>query len=218
MKKFVFGDIHGCYNELISLMYKIKPDLGVDQLIFLGDYIDRGPDSYKVIQFLMDLQNKFGKENIILLRGNHEEMAINNILSGNTPIMGGYRSTYYDFIGNYDHISNYLDFFQSLPLYHEDDNFIYVHGGILPDTPMSQQTSDDLLWIRDRFFDSSTKFPKTVFFGHTPTLNITGSWAPFIKEDRVGIDTGCIYGGHLTAFEIIDDSKFHIHTSQKNAA
>jgi serine/threonine protein phosphatase 1 len=139
MEKYVFGDIHGCYNELASLINEIHPNFGVDKLIFLGDYIDRGTNSYKVVRFLMDLQSKYGRDNIILLRGNHEDMAIDYILSSYTGNQNGYRSTYDDFLRNGDDISNYLDFFQSLPLYHEDDNFIYVHGGIRPYTPMSEQ-------------------------------------------------------------------------------
>ena len=218
MKKYVFGDIHGCFNELTSLIDEIRPNLGVDKLIFLGDYIDRGPNSYKVIRFLMDLQSKYGKDDIVLLRGNHEDMAIDYINSGYSGNLNGYRDTYVDFLRNGDDVSNYLSFFQSLPLYYEDDNFIYVHGGILPGTPMHMQSSQDLLWIRNRFYESSALFHKTVFFGHTPTKNMLGVWAPFIQEDRIGIDTGCVYGGFLTAIEIIDDSRLIVHTSKKIAA
>ena len=72
MKKFVIGDVHGNYEELMDLLDKINPNLRQDKLIYLGDYIDRGPQSYKVIRFLIDLQNKYGKEHVVLLRGNHE--------------------------------------------------------------------------------------------------------------------------------------------------
>src|SRR5690554_1425927 len=136
MKKFVFGDIHGCYDELISLLDSINPHYGEDQLIFLGDYIDRGPNSYKVVKHLMNLQDQYGKDKIILLRGNHEEMAIDSIISGYVPSVNGYHSTYDDFKRNGADIKDYLSFLQSLPLYHEDEDAIYVHGGVSPGLPM----------------------------------------------------------------------------------
>ena len=117
MKKFVIGDIHGNYKELKELLSNINPDYHNDELIFLGDYIDRGPDSYHVIQLLITLQEKHGKNNIILLKGNHEQMAISNIKSGFIDYNNGYDTTYRDFARNNDSIENYLEFFNNLPLY-----------------------------------------------------------------------------------------------------
>ncbi|MBM7616160.1 hypothetical protein JOC73_002736 [Alkaliphilus hydrothermalis] len=99
-------------------------------------------------------------------------------------------------------MDNYVEFFNSLPLYYEDESFIYVHGGIRPGVSMQHQVEDDLLWIREEFFYSPKTFEKPVIFGHTPTKYITGSWAPYIKKDRIGIDTGVVFGGSLTAIEI----------------
>ncbi|TJX14584.1 serine/threonine protein phosphatase [Tissierella creatinini] len=218
MRKFVIGDIHGCYEDLQELLGKIKPDLRKDKIIFLGDYIDRGKDSYSVIKLLKGLQEKHGKNHIVLLRGNHEQMAIDNIEGGYYRSFNGFDTTVRDFKRNNESIADYLDFFQSLPLYHEDEDFIYVHGGIKPGVSIDQQSESDLLWIREEFYDSKTSFEKPVIFGHTPTHHLTGAWVPFIKEDRVGIDTGCVYGGHLTAIEIRSGQIVDIYESNRIAA
>lgn len=211
MRKFVIGDIHGSYKELRAILQDISPNLKEDKIIFLGDYIDRGPDSYKVIKLLMDLQNRFGKENVVLLRGNHEQMAIENINRGSYNSYNGFGTTFRDFARNGEDFKDYLEFFQSLPLYYEDEKFIYVHGGIKPGIHMEDQLADDLLWIRDEFYNSPMSFDKTVIFGHTPTEYLTGDWTPFIKKDRIGIDTGCVFGGHLTALEILDSEIVNVH-------
>lgn len=218
MKKFVIGDVHGNYAELMDLLDKINPNLRQDKLIYLGDYIDRGPQSYKVIRFLIDLQNKYGKEHVVLLRGNHEDMAIENIEHGRIDCFNGYDITFMDFIKNNDSIENYYEFFKGLPLYYEDESFIYVHGGIKPGIAMEKQDDYDLLWIREEFFESSLTFIKPVIFGHTPTINIIGTFSPFIKKDRIGIDTGIVYGGRLTALEIHGGKIVNIHNVKKIAA
>lgn len=218
MKKFVIGDIHGNYKELNELLRMINTDYQNDELIFLGDYIDRGPESYQVIQLLITLQKKYGKNHIILLRGNHEQMAINNINSGCIDRYNGYDATYRDFARNNDSIEKYLEFFKSLPLYYEDDNFIYVHGGIRPGISLNKQKDIDLLWIREEFYLSSIKFNKTIIFGHTPTVSINNKWDPYIKSDRIGIDTGLVFGGALTALEIEDGKINKIYQAAKFAA
>lgn len=218
MKKFVIGDVHGNYEELMDLLDKINPNLRQDKLIYLGDYIDRGPQSYKVIRFLIDLQNNYGKEHVVLLRGNHEDMAIENIEHGSIDCFNGYDITFMDFIKNNDSIENYYEFFKGLPLYYEDESFIYVHGGIKPGIAMEKQDDYDLLWIREEFFESSLTFIKPVIFGHTSTNNIIGTFSPFIKKDRIGIDTGIAYGGRLTALEIHGGKIVNIHNVKKIAA
>lgn len=218
MSKFVIGDIHGSYNQLRALLQKINPDLKKDTLIFLGDYIDRGYSSYRVIKLLMDLQQRYGNDKVVLLRGNHEQMAIDNIKRGYYGSFNGFDTTVKDFIRNGEVVEDYLEFFEGLPLYHEDEDFIYVHGGIRPGISIEDQKEEDLLWIREEFFNSSMTFDKTVIFGHTPTEYLTGSWTPFIMKDRIGIDTGCVFGGHLTALEILDGKVVNIHQVTELAA
>lgn len=165
MKKFVIGDVHGHYKELKDLLNKINPDFKQDKLIFLGDYIDRGPQSYKVIRLLIELQNNYGKDHVVLLRGNHEDMAMDNIIHDKIDFYNGYDITYRDFIRNKDSIENYYEFFKALPLSYEDESFIYVHGGIRPGVAMEKQDEQDLLRIREEFYRLSLKFIKPVIFG-----------------------------------------------------
>lgn len=126
----------------------------------------------------------YGIDHVVLLRGNHEQMAIDNIHKGYRGNFNGYDATIRYFIKNGDTIENYLEFFKSLPLYHEDENFIYVHGGIRPRVDMTHQVENDLLWIREEFFQSSITFEKPVIFGHTPTEYLNGAWTPYIKNGQ----------------------------------
>jgi len=79
-----------------------------------------------------------------------------------------------------------------------------MYGGIRQGIRLSQQKASDLLWIRDEFFRNPASETKPVIFGHTPTRSINGTWKPFIQHNRIGIDTGCIYGGFLSAVVIED--------------
>lgn len=213
MITFVIGDVHGSFTEFQGLLDAIEPDLRRDRLIMLGDYIDRGPDSYLVVNKLIELEQTFGKDHVVLLRGNHEQMAINYCENGSRFIFlsNGGEATVYDFDNNCDELQNYVEFFKSLRTCFEDEHFIYVHGGIRPGIKLAYQSEQDLLWIREEFIMSSVIEEKTVVFGHTPTLSITGSSRPFVNNGRIGIDTGCIYGGCLSALEIVDGEVKNVH-------
>ncbi len=202
-KTFVIGDVHGCLEELDRLLTQIQPNLKQDRLVMLGDYIDRGPHSCQVVSKLMQLQQQFGKEHVVLLRGNHEQMAIDYYENGNSCFLyNGGQATLRSFVNNGEDLAHHIDFFQGLPLYFEDDHFIYVHGGIKHGCAMEEQIESDLLWIREEFFLTSQREEKTVIFGHTPTNTITGRYDPFFGHGRIGIDTACVYGGYLTALEL----------------
>ena len=71
---YAIGDIHGCLNHLINLLNLVNPDLAQHQLVFVGDYVDRGPNSKGVVDYIIDLKKKYNPENIICLMGNHERM------------------------------------------------------------------------------------------------------------------------------------------------
>jgi len=205
MKTFVIGDIHGCFEQLQELLEVINPDLREDRLIMLGDYIDRGPNSYLTLQKVIKLQKEFGAQHVVLLRGNHEQMALDYLhnpnFSSNWRYNGG-DSTLADFQKHSDDLANYEGFLEGLAFYFEDEHFVYVHGRIRQGIRLSQQKASDLLWIRDGFFLNPVSEKKPVIFGHTPTRWINGTWKPFIQQNRIGIDTGCIYGGFLSAVVI----------------
>ncbi len=212
MRKFVIGDTHGCYDEFCSLMDSIDPDLTKDKLIMLGDYIDRGGKSYELITHIKDLREKYGEEHVVLLRGNHEQMAIDFYACKSTSYLyNGCKPTFLSFARNGDSLENYLSFFESLPLYHEDDHFIYVHAGVKHGISLKEQRDHDLLWIREDFYERSSSLGKTVIFGHTPTIYIAGRYYPVKLKNKIALDTACVYGGKLSALEILNDKVLNIH-------
>jgi serine/threonine protein phosphatase 1 len=200
------GDIHGCYLKLVSLMEKVKINPEEDILVFIGDYIDRGDHSKEVIDFLIKVKRKVSST--VFLLGNHEQMLL-EYLSGeniNPFLFNGGQKTLNSYLGKGrlpfhpdqkkifppDH----LDFFNSLRPYYEFEDYIFVHAGLRNGIPLERQDLFDLLWIREDFYYSKFSFGKTVIFGHTPFSQ------PFIRNDRVGIDTGAVYGNTLTCVEL----------------
>jgi len=95
----------------------------------------------------------------------------------------------------------HIAFLENLALYYEDQHGIYVHAGLQPEKHLSRQNPDWCLWVRDRFIRSSYDFGKPVIFGHTVFQN------PLIENNKIGIDTGAVYGGKLTAL-LLPDMKF----------
>ncbi|OAA30410.1 metallophosphatase [Kosmotoga arenicorallina S304] len=196
---YAIGDIHGCLNPLKSLIEKINPKKS-DTLVFLGDYIDRGPKSKEVVDFLLSLDQKY---RCIFLRGNHEAMLLHYL-------SGGPWGRYWELNGmeatlrSYGSIKNipdrHMDFFKATKLYYENSKYLFVHAGIRPGIEMAKQSEQDLLWIRDEFIYSKTLLKgKIVVFGHTPKFG-----GPLILKDKIGLDTGCVYGGNLTALRTKD--------------
>ncbi|MGE0084916.1 MAG: metallophosphoesterase family protein [Desulfococcaceae bacterium] len=201
---YAVGDIHGCHDKLVHLMGKIlryyKPEK--DTLVFLGDYIDRGPDSFLVTEYLIRLKRKI--PGIIFLKGNHEEM-LNQYLTGlerSSYLSNGGRQTLESYMahnpgsGMYTVPREHLYFYSSLSLYYESDGYIFVHAGIREKIPLEDQAPDDLLWIRSKFVHSTYDFGKRVVFGHTPFPE------PLVQYNKIGIDTGAVYGNRLTCVRL----------------
>ena len=196
------GDIHGMYEPLIEL-FKILPVEKKDKIIFLGDYIDRGPQSREVIEFLKTLRRNY---EVVLLRGNHEDMLLHCVETGDCLPwkMNGCAATIRSFDG-IENIKKELDFFKSLKLYHEEGKFLFVHGGVKPKVPLEDQREFDIVWIREEFIYSQNPLPgKVVVFGHTPLEEV------LIMEDKIGIDTGCVYGNKLSAIRLDDMKIFSV--------
>ena len=191
------GDIHGCLDQLKTLMKQVIPTSS-DKIVFLGDYVDRGPASAGVIDYLIEFGAAFPAT--VFLRGNHEQMFA-EYLEGHDPtaflMNGGLKtlSSYQD-SGRWPIPSSHHSFFETLINYFETEDYIFVHAGLRPGIPLSKQDSSDLIWIRREFISSSYDWGKTVVYGHTPLEE------PFLTESRLGLDTGCVYGRQLTCCEV----------------
>lgn len=205
MKKiFAIGDIHGCLTKLQKLMDLLPLDPRRDTLVFLGDYIDRGPDSKGVIDYLLELKQKVA--NVVFLSGNHEQMFLNYYLHNKGRelyLLNGGESTIisYGRAGlkdgrNMNVPESHLKFFTSLRISYETDDYLFVHAGLKPGVPRENQDTEDMLWIRREFTDADEDFGKTVVFGHSSQDE------PLLEEHKIGIDTGAVYGGKLTAIEL----------------
>jgi serine/threonine protein phosphatase 1 len=196
---FAVGDIHGCRSKLDQLMEKIdwRPE-DKEELVFLGDYIDRGPDSFGVVEKVLDIKTAY-PELVTTLKGNHEQMFINFITGVDTLSLRDNGVAYT--MRSYDHNSpfpvSHFKFLLDLKLYYETQDFVFVHAGLRPGIPLERQSEDDCLWIRGEFLESDYDFGKTVVFGHTPFRE------PFIVPGRAGLDTGAVFGGPLTCMELL---------------
>lgn len=202
MKRYVVGDIHGCHDELIELYHKIDEHSNGDfRMIFVGDYVDRGPDSKKVVDFVMKMQ----KRGDIALMGNHEDM----LLSGDFTYA---EATLRSFNSSFMELPDYVtDWMRTLPLYYEDDTIIVAHAGADPAWPMDQQKRSILLWYRyeER---GPAHMGKHFYHGHTPFRGFIDT-----RDDRTNVDTGCVYDGQLTAAIVGDDGnpEGFIHVPKK---
>jgi serine/threonine protein phosphatase 1 len=201
-KLFAIGDIHGCFQKLKSLMNQIPFQIERDTIIFLGDYIDRGPDSFNVVSYLINLKNKC--KNAVFLKGNHEEM-LDDFISGtnrNLFLANGGEQTLRSYFKRQNIPSSspipaeHLDFFRSLLPYHETERYIFVHAGLKEGIDLQHQDTQDLFWIRKQFLHSDYNFGKRIIFGHTPFPK------PYICHNKIGIDTGAVYGNKLTCVEL----------------
>ncbi len=195
------GDIHGCLDQLRRLVELCEQEAGPQRskFIFLGDYIDRGPDSRGVIEFLINFQ-KWSPNQIICLRGNHEQLLLDAIEGEDAEInwlSNGGQATLrsYGVSRAKDLPIFHLDWIRSLSFFHDDGRRFFVHAGVHPDRPLDQQRTRDLLWIREPFLSSSKDFGRLVVHGHSPLDN----GIPDLRPNRLNLDTGAVYGRSLTA-------------------
>lgn len=212
MRIFAIGDIHGCAEALEKLLGRLPVDWGADLVIFLGDYIDRGPEPRRVIEKVMELR-KLYPERVIALRGNHEWMFL-RYLRGIEPevfLFNGGEATLRAYYreGKLDIPEEHRIFLEGLPLYYETEDYFFVHAGVRPERPLHNQEEEDLLWIREGFYYYPGTFPKKIVFGHTPFPE------PLLLPDRLGIDTGCVYGGKLTAIELPAEKIYQVECPRR---
>lgn len=204
-KIFAIGDIHGCFDKLQRLILEIKADPANDTLVFIGDYIDRVDGGRDVVDYILKLKKTF--QNVICLRGNHESMLLRFLDGVEDDIYlanGGFATLKAYGISRSDTPKvrkkkippDHLKFFKTLLPYYETDQFIFVHAGLIPGRELNEQSLYDMQWIRQTFIDSDDDFGKQVVFGHTHFSE------PLVEDNKIGIDTGAVYGGSLTCVEL----------------
>jgi serine/threonine protein phosphatase 1 len=206
-KVYAIGDIHGCLRQLKQLVELCEQDAGEHEarFIFLGDYIDRGPDSKGVIEFLMSPQN-WTRHSVTCLYGNHEDLLLaaaeNEANEPHWLRLGGEQTLLSYGVYYASHIpADHLTWIRSLPLFYDDDLRFFVHAGIRPDQPLHEQNEHDMIWIREPFLSSDKLFERYVCHGHTPLFD----GLPDVRHNRVNIDTGAVFGRPLTAAVFEDD-------------
>ena len=221
---YAVGDIHGQLTELRRVLGLIEADGGPDaEIVFLGDYTDRGPDSKGVIDLLVEGQAQ--GRNWTYLQGNHDRMFhwfmrdypqheaylpverywLHPRLGGD-PTLASYglefteRSRMLDVhkMARDAVPQSHIKFLQEAVLSHETEALFFAHAGIRPGVALAEQDEEDLLWIRKEFHVDPRMHPKLVVHGHTPQ-------APAAYRHRIAIDSGVFFTGRLTAVEIHGD-------------
>src|SRR4051812_2970830 len=201
---FAIGDIHGCLEELRSLLEICRSNAGAiaHDFLFLGDYVDRGPASDKVIAYLMREQAS-APSRFRCIMGNHDHMlcrAADRSRSDAELIQwwtnGGEQTLEaYGMDDPSDLPAEHLAWMRALPLQVRDEHRLFVHAGVRPGVAFEAQSKDDMLWIREPFLSSRLWHGALVVHGHTPTV----TRAPDVQANRVNLDTGACFGGPLTA-------------------
>lgn len=207
MALIAIGDVHGRLDALEELLDRLDPGPS-DQLVFIGDYIDRGPDSKGVIDRLLTLEDEVS---CVFLRGNHEAMMLDYLRDGawNLWRMNGGVETLdtYRVDGDVEIPEAHVRFVDQTELYYETDEFFFVHAGLKPDLTIDENLrrhdEDVLLWERSHLSADELAWEKPVVCGHTPQPR------PIDRPLLLCIDTGCVYAsrygqGALTAVRLPD--------------
>jgi serine/threonine protein phosphatase 1 len=227
MSTYVIGDVHGRLDLLDQLIGDLPWDTKTDKIVFLGDLIDRGPDSRAVVERVIEMVDR--NPNVVVLRGNHEQMLLDCLdyqdLQWLIPENGGLRTleSYGFDLSDIEDISDILIpeghelFIRSLPFYHEDDEAIYVHAGLVPGCHPSDTDPDVLLWTRDMDFYKGYD-GKLCFFGHTPTQYLPRErrhrkFAIYIHGGCVGIDTSGEHDSPLSCIQVESFTLYQAHPS-----
>jgi serine/threonine protein phosphatase 1 len=228
LRIYAIGDIHGRADLLASLLDMIKADAKAApaplmRLVFLGDYVDRGPDSHDVVALLLtglpkDMPAEF-------LMGNHERMMLDAwadesryplwIANGGKTTQDSYIRASITSADGHEAASlktedlvppRHWMFFERLKMMASHGDYLFVHAGIRPGVPLAAQTEHDLLWIREPFLSYRGDHGQMVVHGHTPVD------VPEQRSNRIGIDTGAVFTGRLTALVLEGETRRFLMT------
>jgi serine/threonine protein phosphatase 1 len=232
---FAVGDIHGHSQQLLALRELIQGEISRhsklrSKIIYLGDYIDRGPDSRGVLQFLADERQRQTVDSAYLY-GNHDSMlkilldmepdddpALHQenlelwLINGGMPALhsfgifaDGEEGLPADLDSLRERIRSnlgdaILGFLDELGLFHREDDYLFVHAGVSPYVEFEHCSIDDMLWIRNAFLDAGAYWKHPFCVVHGHTPS-----CPEILDHRIGVDTGVYMSGALSAVQLVDD-------------
>lgn len=212
---YAIGDVHGRADLLHDLLGLVEADADAKgaraKIVFTGDYMDRGADSFGVVERLIQGPSRDG-DSFVCLRGNHDDLFVKAV-AGASGLPGWVHILFRHTITGYGQdrqnlrdggrdLERHVEFLRSLPLTHDDGTHLFVHAGIRPGIPLDRQEDEDLIWIRAEFLEFDGELPRRVVHGHT----IMGD-DPVVKPNRISIDTGAFRSGILTAAVIDPDDK-----------
>jgi len=228
---YAVGDIHGRADLLADLLRQIEDDAAgraaaQKTLVFVGDYVDRGPDSRGVVEILLTgLPEGFHAH---FLKGNHEALLLDFLADPRRLdhwLMNGGDATMTSYgvdIGQLESRAaapeawrdafaallpdDHLRFFERLTLQVAVGDYLFVHAGVRPGVPLDAQSESDLMWIRGEFLEHTEPFGKVVVHGHTPARE------PAVRPNRIGIDTGAVFSGRLTALRLQNGEQGFLQT------
>ncbi len=195
MGLIAIGDIHGCAQTLEVLLERLAPEPH-DHLVFVGDYVDRGPDTRAVIEHLLDLRQR---RHCTFLRGNHEAMMLGYLdrgeyelwyANGGPATLQSYRNDAFEI----EIPEAHQTFIRETILYLDTPDFFFVHAGLKPNRTIEENLEkyDERVFLWERSHLEARKFAweKTVVCGHTPLRE------PLDRDRLLAIDTGCVFSMH----------------------
>lgn len=231
VRVYAIGDIHGRHDLLTALLAKIEADdaargAAETQIVFLGDLVDRGPDSAAVVETAMAL--KAAGRNVRFLAGNHEEVFIKAcrerdsktlrffLKIGGDATLQSYPITRAEYIDlDIEQLAErletlvpeahlaFLEGFENMIIV---GDYAFVHAGVRPGVPLDQQKTSDLRWIRDEFVGQRGDLEKVIIYGHTIYEDVDE------RGSRIGIDTGAYDSGKLTAIGLEGGERWYLQT------
>jgi serine/threonine protein phosphatase 1 len=215
-RRIFVGDIHGHYSGLMKLLEKVSPEPD-DQVYFVGDLIDRGPQSSKVVDFVR-------QHNYHCVLGNHEQLLLESFsetrLSGQTLhawLYSGGQATLASYNSDPEQLMEHIKWFRSLPLYLDLEDIWLVHAGIDPTLSVDEQSVEECCWIRDVFHSEPEPYfkDKLIITGHTITFTFADIQPGQLVEGPgwLDIDTGAYHpkSGWLTALDIDNELVYQVN-------
>lgn len=212
---YAIGDLHGAFDEFLIAEARIKNDLQSFSrkalVILLGDLVDRGPHSAQLLDYLVSSRPK--EFHRIAICGNHDSAFLDFTMCPRDNMAWldyGGRETLRSYGIDIQYLiahggvealttavesavpSEHINLLKSLPISVQIDDVLFVHAGIAPGVPLSEQRQEDFMWIRAPFLELGPGLPITVVHGHTPVTD------PYFGNGRIGIDTGAYATGRLT--------------------